>query len=98
MGGCLYILAVNITSVPHALGMVLAGAFTGRGAVENFANSTFLMAIQYGVARGIFSNESGMGSAAIAAAAAKTHHPARQGLVSMTQTFIDTSLDRKSVV
>ena len=90
VGGCLYILAVNITSVPHALGMVLAGAFTGRGAVGGFAGSTFLMALQYGVARGIFSNESGMGSAAIAAAAAKTHHPARQGLVSMTQTFIDT--------
>ena len=90
LGGCLYILAANIAAVPHALGMVLAGAFTGRGAVGGFAGSTFLMAIQYGVARGIFSNESGMGSAAIAAAAAKTHHPARQGLVSMTQTFIDT--------
>lgn len=90
VGGCLYILTVNIASVPHALGMVLAGAFTGRGAVGGFAGSTFLMALQYGVARGIFSNESGMGSAAIAAAAAKTHHPARQGLVSMTQTFIDT--------
>ncbi len=90
VGGCLCILAVNITAVPHALGLVFAGAFTGRGAVGGLAGSTFLMAIQYGVARGIFSNESGMGSAAIAAAAAKTHHPARQGLVSMTQTFIDT--------
>ena len=49
-----------------------------------------MLAIQFGVARGIFSNESGMGSAAIAAAAAKTSHPVRQGLVSMTQTFIDT--------
>ncbi|MES2867091.1 MAG: alanine:cation symporter family protein, partial [Actinomycetota bacterium] len=52
--------------------------------------SAIIIAVQYGVARGIFSNESGMGSAAIAAAAAKTSHPVRQGLVSMTQTFIDT--------
>nr|WP_244924909.1 sodium:alanine symporter family protein [Actinomyces bowdenii] len=88
--GCLYILAVNAGSIPHALGMVLQGAFTGSGAAGGFLGSTVLMAVQYGVARGIFSNESGMGSAAIAAAAAKTRHPTRQGLVSMTQTFIDT--------
>ncbi len=90
VGGCLYILAANITGIPHALSMVFQGAFTGAGATGGFVGSTFIMAIQYGVARGIFSNESGMGSAAIAAAAAKTNHPARQGLVSMTQTFIDT--------
>lgn len=88
--GCLYILAVNAGSLPHALLLVLEGAFSGHGVLGGFAGSTFLMALQYGVARGIFSNESGMGSAAIAAAAAKTKHPARQGLVSMTQTFIDT--------
>nr|WP_237564153.1 amino acid carrier protein [Actinomyces sp. 432] len=90
VGGCFYILAVNITAIPAALGMVFADAFTGHGAVGGFAGSTMLMAIKFGMARGIFSNESGMGSAAIAAAAAKTNHPVRQGLVSMTQTFIDT--------
>ena len=88
--GCLYILAVNAGAIPHALGLVFTGAFTGSGAAGGLAGSAFLMALQYGVARGIFSNESGMGSAAIAAAAAKTKHPTRQGLVSMTQTFIDT--------
>ncbi|MDO5064167.1 MAG: sodium:alanine symporter family protein [Actinomyces bowdenii] len=90
VSGCLYILATNIGSIPDALGMVVRGAFTGSGAAGGFLGSTVLLAIQYGVARGIFSNESGMGSAAIAAAAAKTKHPTRQGLVSMTQTFIDT--------
>ena len=90
VGGCLYILAANVSGIPAALGLVLAGAFTGHGALGGFAGSTLIMAMQYGAARGIFSNESGMGSAAIAAAAAKTSHPARQGLVSMTQTFIDT--------
>ncbi|MDU0349341.1 sodium:alanine symporter family protein [Actinomyces sp. MRS3W] len=90
VGGCLYILAVNASAIPAALGMVFSGAFTGHGAAGGFAGSTMLMALKFGAARGIFSNESGMGSAAIAAAAAKTNHPARQGLVSMTQTFIDT--------
>lgn len=90
VGGCIYILAANIADIPAALWLVVSNAFTGSSAVGGFLGSTFIMAIQYGVARGIFSNESGMGSAAIAAAAARTHHPARQGLVSMTQTFIDT--------
>ena len=80
VGGCLYILAANVSGIPAALGLVLAGAFTGHGALGGFTGSTLMMAMQYGAARGIFSNESGMGSAAIAAAAAKTNHPARQGL------------------
>ncbi|CAM2923074.1 sodium:alanine symporter family protein [Actinomyces slackii] len=92
VAGCLYILGVNASGIPHALGMVFQGAFTGAGATGGFVGAGVMMAIQYGVARGIFSNESGMGSAAIAAAAAKTKHPARQGLVSMTQTFIDTMI------
>src|SRR5699024_11593166 len=71
-------------------GQSFSDAFTGSSAVGGFAGSAILYAIQMGVARGIFSNESGMGSAAIAAAAAKTTHPTRQGLVAMTQTFIDT--------
>jgi len=86
----LYILFANITDVPAAFGMIFSDAFTGSSAAGGFAGSAIIIVIQMGVARGIFSNESGMGSAAIAAAAAQTSHPVRQGLVSMTQTFIDT--------
>ncbi|MFV0425437.1 MAG: alanine/glycine:cation symporter family protein [Beutenbergiaceae bacterium] len=88
--GALYILLVNIADVPAALGLIFTDAFTGSAAAGGFAGSTIMIAVQFGVARGIFSNESGMGSAAIAAAAAKTSHPTRGGLVAMTQTFIDT--------
>ncbi|MDO5034779.1 MAG: sodium:alanine symporter family protein [Actinomycetaceae bacterium] len=90
VGGALVILALNASAIPAALAMIVKDAFTGTAATGGFVGSVFLIALQYGVARGIFSNESGMGSAAIAAAAAKTRHPVRQGLVSMTQTFIDT--------
>ena len=88
--GGLIVLVVNAEQIPGAFGQIFSDAFTGTSAVGGFAGSAILYAIQMGVARGIFSNESGMGSAAIAAAAAKTSHPTRQGLVSMTQTFIDT--------
>ncbi|QUS37056.1 alanine/glycine:cation symporter family protein [Falsirhodobacter algicola] len=88
--GALFILGVNIAAVPAALGAVFSSAFTGSSAAGGFVGSTIMIAVQFGVARGIFSNESGMGSAAIAAASARTSHPVRQGLVSMTQTFIDT--------
>ncbi|MFD5225606.1 alanine/glycine:cation symporter family protein [Microbacterium sp. NPDC058342] len=88
--GALYILIANIGGVPAAFAQIFTDAFTGTSAVGGFAGSAIIIAVQFGVARGIFSNESGMGSAAIAAAAAKTSHPVRQGLVSMTQTFIDT--------
>ncbi len=84
------VLVVNAGQIPSAFGQIFSDAFTGTSAVGGFVGSAILYAIQMGVARGIFSNESGMGSAAIAAAAAKTTHPTRQGLVSMTQTFIDT--------
>jgi AGCS family alanine or glycine:cation symporter len=90
----LVILAMNVQNIPEALALVFTDALTGTGgvgdAVGDFGGATVGMAIQYGMARGIFSNESGMGSAAIVAAAAQTSHPVRQGLVSMTQTFIDT--------
>ena len=85
-----YILAVNASAVPAAFASVFSSAFTGSSALGGFLGSTIMVAVQFGVARGIFSNESGMGSAAIAAASAQTIHPVRQGLVSMTQTFIDT--------
>ena len=84
------IICMNITSVPDAIRLIVKDAFTGSAAVGGFAGSTIMMAMQSGVARGIFSNEAGLGSAPIAAAAAKTHYPSEQGLISMTGTFIDT--------
>ncbi len=81
---------VNFDRIGAAFVLVFTDAFTGTAAAGGFLGSTAAMAIRYGVARGIFSNESGLGSAGIAAAAAQTAEPARQALVSMTQTFIDT--------
>lgn len=90
IGGGIVVLALHAGDIPNALGLIFNDAFTGTSATGGFVGSGIMLAMQMGVARGIFSNESGMGSAAIAAAAAKTTHPVRQGLVSMTQTFIDT--------
>ena len=90
MGASRIVLGLYATKIPGALALIVHDAFTGSAAAGGFVGSTFMVALQYGVARGIFSNESGMGSAAIAAAAARTREPVRQGLVSMTQTFIDT--------
>lgn len=84
------VLILQAGQIPAALALIFTDAFTGTAATGGFVGAGIMLAIQFGVARGIFSNESGMGSAAIAAAAAKTSHPVRQGLVSMTQTFIDT--------
>lgn len=78
--------------VPQALADIVYGAFNGTSAAGGFLGATVAMAIQKGVARGVFSNEAGLGSAPIAAAAAKTDEPAKQALVSMTGTFIDTIL------
>jgi len=86
----MYIIISNIGQVPAALILIVKQAFNPTAAVGGFAGSTIMMAIRFGVARGVFSNESGLGSAPIAAAAAKTKDPASQALVSMTQTFIDT--------
>ena len=88
--GAAGVLALNIGEVPGAFGVIVTDAFTGTAAAGGFAGAAVAAAIRYGVARGIFSNESGLGTGGIAAAAAKTTHPARQALVSMTQTFIDT--------
>ena len=88
--GGLYILLANFGALPAAFAQIFTEAFTGSSATGGFAGAAIIIVIQYGVARGMFSNESGLGSAAIAAAAAQTTHPVRQGLVSMTQTFIDT--------
>ncbi|MEU4580257.1 MULTISPECIES: sodium:alanine symporter family protein [Nonomuraea] len=88
--GALWIIIANVGELPGALALIFTDAFTGTAATGGFAGAGVLLAIRYGVARGIFSNESGLGTGGIAAAAAKTTEPARQALVSMTQTFIDT--------
>ena len=88
--GSLIIIIGNISEVPAALMVIIDGAFNGTAAAGGFAGATVLMAIQKGVARGIFSNEAGLGSAPIAHAAAQTDNPVRQGLIGMLGTFIDT--------
>ena len=86
----LLILALNIASIPEAIVLIVKSAFTPTAAAGGFAGATVWAALQFGVARGIFSNEAGLGSAPIAHAAAKTDSPVRQGLVAMMGTFIDT--------
>jgi AGCS family alanine or glycine:cation symporter len=88
--GAMAILLMHVSEIPAALGLIVTQAFNPTAATGGFAGAGVMMAIRMGVARGVFSNESGLGSAPIAAAAAKTKHPVTQALVSMTQTFIDT--------
>ena len=88
--GCIYILCVNGSYVWDALCLICRCAFTPHAAGGGFAGATLMMTARYGIARGLFSNESGMGSAPIVAAAAKTENPVRQALVSSTATFWDT--------
>lgn len=90
MAGALYIILVNASAVPAALAFIVKQAISPTAAVGGFAGSSIMLCIRMGVARGVFSNESGLGSAPIAAAAAQTKSPITQALVSMTQTFIDT--------
>jgi AGCS family alanine or glycine:cation symporter len=84
------VITLNITAVPGAIATIVASAFTGSAAAGGFAGATIWAAIRFGVARGIFSNEAGLGSAAIAHAAARTREPVQQGMVAMLGTFIDT--------
>lgn len=86
----LIILAMNAAEIPAALAMIVSDAFTGTAATGGFAGAAVMAAIRFGVARGIFSNEAGLGSAPIAHAAAKTNDPVRQGAIGMLGTFIDT--------
>ncbi|AAU36960.1 MULTISPECIES: alanine/glycine:cation symporter family protein [Basfia] len=86
----LIILLINADKVPSALALIIESAFNPEAALGGALGFTVMKAIQSGVARGIFSNESGLGSAPIAAAAAHTKEPVRQGLISMTGTFLDT--------
>lgn len=88
--GTLTVILFNIEKIPATFALIFTSAFSPAAAVGGFAGASIRMAIQNGVARGVFSNESGLGSAPIAAAAAKTNEPVEQGLISMTGTFIDT--------
>lgn len=87
---CLWVLTINASAVPEAFALIFHHAFTPAAAGGGFAGATIAAAMRFGIARGVFSNESGLGSAPIAAAAARTDDPVKQALVSMTQTFIDT--------
>ena len=88
--GCVYILCSFVSEIPAAFQLVFSDAFTGTSAAGGFAGSTMMIALRMGVARGVFSNESGLGSAPIAAAAAQTDEPAEQAVISMMGTFIDS--------
>ncbi len=86
----LTIIIMNMGSVPAALVTVFSDAFTGTAAAGGFTGATFILALKWGVKRGLFSNESGQGSAPIAHATAKTNYPAREGYVALLEPFIDT--------
>ncbi|WP_192929587.1 alanine/glycine:cation symporter family protein [Alkaliphilus serpentinus] len=88
--GALVILLLNISGIPNAFALIFKHAFTPAAAGGGFAGATIMMAMRYGVARGVFSNEAGLGSAPIAHAAAKTDHPVRQGLWGIFEVFADT--------
>jgi AGCS family alanine or glycine:cation symporter len=89
---CVTVLLTQIDQLVPTITLVIQSAFTSSAATGGFAGATLMLAIQSGIARGVFSNESGLGSAPIAAAAAKTNSCVRQGLISMTGTFFDTIL------
>jgi len=88
--GAMFVIFSNLGQVANGIQLIFEHAFTGTAAIGGFLGATLAQTIRYGVARGLFSNESGMGSAPIAAAAAKTNQPGKQALVSMSGTFLDT--------
>ena len=90
VGGALLVLTLRAGEIPAALARIFHDAFTGTAAAGGFAGAGVMTAIRYGVARGVFSNEAGLGTAPIAHAAAKTRDPVRQGTIAMLGTFIDT--------
>ncbi len=90
VGGALVIIALQADRVPAALAMIVGDAFTGTAATGGFLGAGVWAAIRFGVARGVFSNEAGLGTAPIAHAAARTADPVRQGFIAMLGTFIDT--------
>jgi AGCS family alanine or glycine:cation symporter len=92
IAGGLVLLLLHLDRVPAALGLVFNGAFSGTAATGGFAGATIMLAMRYGVARGLFSNEAGLGSAPMVHATAQTDHPVRQGLYGIFEVFVDTIL------
>jgi AGCS family alanine or glycine:cation symporter len=92
LGGGFVVLVTHAGELPRALGLVFDGAFSGTAATGGFAGSTVMLALRYGIARGLFSNEAGLGSAPMVHAAAQTDHPVRQGLYGIFEVFVDTVL------
>lgn len=90
--GALVVLVLCAGKLPHAFGLIFEGAFSGTAAVGGFAGSTMMMALRYGIARGLFSNEAGLGSAPMVHCAADTDHPVRQGMYGVFEVFVDTIL------
>ena len=88
--GGIVILAINVAQIPAAFGLIFSSAFTGQAAVGGFVGVGIRQAIRYGIARGVFTNEAGLGSSPIAHAAATTDHPVRQGLWAVFEVFMDT--------
>ncbi|MCP4599737.1 MAG: sodium:alanine symporter family protein [Proteobacteria bacterium] len=86
----LVVIGINFREIPHMFALIFQGAFTSTGATGGFIGSTFLLTMRYGIARGLFSNEAGQGSAPIAHAAAKTEYPVREGLVALMEPLVDT--------
>ena len=92
LGAGALILATHTAALPRALGLIFEGAFTGTAATGGFLGSTVALAVRFGIARGLFSNEAGLGSAPLVHAAARTDHPVRQGLYGIFEVFVDTLL------
>ncbi|HJO38991.1 MAG: sodium:alanine symporter family protein [Vicinamibacterales bacterium] len=92
LGGGLIIIALHIADIPGAIALVFEGAFSGTAATGGFAGATVGLALRFGIARGLFSNEAGLGSAPMVHSAAKTDHPVRQGLYGIFEVFVDTVL------
>jgi alanine or glycine:cation symporter, AGCS family len=92
LGGGLLILLTHIGRIPAAFRLVFDGAFSGTAAIGGFGGGTVMLAMRYGIARGLFSNEAGLGSAPMVHAAAQTDHPVRQGLYGIFEVFVDTLL------
>jgi AGCS family alanine or glycine:cation symporter len=90
--GGLVVLVMHAGQIPHALGLVVEGAFNGTAATGGFAGGTVMLALRYGIARGLFSNEAGLGSAPLVHATANTDHPVRQGMYGIFEVFVDTLL------
>ncbi len=92
LAGAAVVLVLYAGKLPHALGLIFEGAFSGTAAVGGFVGSTVMLALRYGVARGLFSNEAGLGSAPMVHCTADTDHPVRQGMYGIFEVFVDTLL------